>query len=721
VPPPGSASPLGLNSAVGGDGKLRFEWRLPSPDDPEPSMALLLTDETGPPFGSGPVVITPGTSHMVIDGLPNGHLFSATLGMSPGGGPFAAVGPKLSVRTGPPVYVDIAAAPGGSGSTPGTAFNDLILAVLIAFSSGGGNVWVAEGDYANMSLPLFGGVDVYGGFPRDFALESRDAASHPTRLIGLPDLPVASMLNTNSLTILDGLHLVGNDLASIGLEIEDSPFEGRALQVSSCKRGIKFRRGPFSDIVEMSLTACSSRNNQLQGLSAEGPVKLLIDGCAFSGNGQEGFETAGWLAPDGLQVRLLLRDCSFSGNGGEGVDIDMVAPSAGGLTGGKFDLDIESCTAQTNALEGFLVDIDYETTPTWYAEIVLRGCYARGNGGAGIHLDLDSNASVLVHRVACTANRAEGLLVTSETQSGTLTVSASAFLGNQGAGILSTLGNFGLLASHCVLSGNNQGGVSSSPAPASAVSSIAYLQPTPWAGTHVYFCPGQPDPDPTPFLNAPRGFAQITAVAGSALTLNWPPSGPMDAIAEVSDDGVPRSILSVGGYTIQVDPVASGIVPPQPLSFFAPGSDAIDDYTLSPSSVAIAAGMPPIAGGSSDAGPHGAPKGGVPGSEDLLMPELFYFANSSPTWVHPISPSADLELSFSGGTPEPNGAPLFVQVVDADSTPLLVSTWVADGVVHLAAPVGGWPQGASIQLHRRLPAVAGTTLASPVVIPLQVL
>ncbi|MFT7487143.1 MAG: hypothetical protein ACI9F9_003002, partial [Candidatus Paceibacteria bacterium] len=319
APTPAEQTPLGLDSAVGGDGVIRIEWRAPSETGPVPELAILLEDEAGAPLGQSPYSVVAGTTHLVIAGFANGQLIEAQLGLRPSAGePYSSVGQTLSVRTGAPMYVDVAAAPGGSGTSPGSPINDLILAVLIVFSNGGGNLWVAAGEYEDVSLPLFAGVDIYGGFAGDFDLASRDTVVHPTRFNALPDLPVASLLNAGSLSILDGIHLLGNGIASIGIEVEDSPFEGRKLKISDCKRGIKLRRGPFADSVDMLFTACHSTHNELQGLSGEGPLKIYVDGCSFTGNGQEGLEMAAWLAPEGETLRMDLRDCSFTGNGGEG-------------------------------------------------------------------------------------------------------------------------------------------------------------------------------------------------------------------------------------------------------------------------------------------------------------------------------------------------------------------------------------------------------------------
>ena len=469
------------------------------------------------------------------------------------------------------------------------------------------------------------------------------------------------------------------------------------------------------------LTASTSKNNDLQGLSGEGPLKIAADGCTFSGNGAEGFELSGWLAPEGENLRLNLRDCVFSGNADEGLDADMVAPASGGSIGGKFTVRIESCTAQTNGLAGFLLDIDYEAAPAWSSDIVMSGCYSRANGGPGIALDLDSTSSVLLHRVSCSSNRSHGLQITSETHTGTATVSASAFVGNQGRAIDSSQGNFGVLASHCVISGNSLGGMSSSPAPLSVVSSVAYLQPAAWAAGTARFVAEQSDADPAPFLDAARGFAQIHGQSGDTLTLNSQPGGPLDVVAEVSDDGVPRDILGVSGTAIRVNPAPTSIVAPQPIAFYAPGSAAVEDYELSLASIARDAGLPTSGGGTSDAGPHGTPIGGIPGAAGLLSAPLFHCAGTSPSWVQPIAASADLELRFAGGTPDPVFAPLFVVALDANDQELIVNAFVANDLLHVPAPSGGWPTGATIRLHEQLPSVARNSLAAPVVIPLKIL
>ena len=232
---PAVETPLGLTSAVAGDGILRVEWRAPSTAVAPPDMALILTDDTGTPVAASPYALVTGTTELVLPGMTNGQTLRATLGYRAiATDPYSPVGPTLTARTGAPVYVDIAAAPGGDGSSPATAFDDLILAVLIAFSSGGGNVWIAGGDYPSVSLPLFANVDIYGGFPADFDLAQRDTVAHATRFHGLLDLAVATLLNAESLAILDGVQLLGEGIAAIGLEVEDSPFEGRKIDVTNC-------------------------------------------------------------------------------------------------------------------------------------------------------------------------------------------------------------------------------------------------------------------------------------------------------------------------------------------------------------------------------------------------------------------------------------------------------------------------------------------------------
>ena len=724
-PPPAplvSSTPLGLTSAVGGLGSIRVDWRPPSALAEPLSLVLFLTAPEDTPWYPTPLPLDEESTHHVIDGLPDGLRFKVRLGVLPEGSELhVPVGPELTVRTGAPIYVDITANPDvADGTTPETAYNDLILGVLMAFTFGGGNVWVAEGEFGNMSLPLFSNVDVYGGFGPGFHLEGRDSTAHPTRLVGLPNLAVATLTNGEALSILDGFHLDGAGAAAIGVEIEDSPFEGRELHATHCKRGFKLRRGSFSDPVSVSLTSCSGRLNELEGLSGEGPIDLRLDGCRFSDNNQEGVDLGSWTAPDGEIMRLTVRDCAFLRNVTEGLDIDMNAPLTGGATGGQFKIRVDSSTFQENGAAGLLIDVDYEAYPAWSSEIVVRGCYSRANLGSGVHLDMDSNSVAFVHRLGSHANGEHGLYVSSETAPGTVTVSSSAFLANQGAGIRSELGNVGVLASHCVLLGNRGAGFESLLAPGSAVSSAALIQDSPWTGMTNHHSVDQVAADPAPFVRTPRFVTEILGFEGEQVMLSATPPASAGLLAEISDDGVMRSVLAQSGSSLSLDPPPAGIALPEVITLFDTDESVDEDYRLSHASAFLGAGMPPIVGGLTDAGVHGSPLGGQPGGEEILREPLFFFADSSPSWVLPIDAQAEIQLRFEGDTPDPAGAPLFVQVVRPDMIPVVVIAWVEDGALHITPPTAGWESGFLIELHDGLTSESGLKLAAPVAIPLSV-
>ena len=61
---------------------------------------------------------------------------------------------------------------------------------------------------------------------------------------------------------------------------------------------------------------------------------------------------------------------------------------------------------------------------------------------------------MFLHRLSATANGTDGVLITSETAGGFVTLGASVLMGNGGAGARASLGNKPLALSHCVIAGN---------------------------------------------------------------------------------------------------------------------------------------------------------------------------------------------------------------------------------------------------------------------------
>lgn len=102
-----------------------------------------------------------------------------------------------------------------TGATWNTAFNSVQQGVDAAFASGGGEVWVAAGTYAE-SVSLKSGVRVYGGFAgSETALTQRDVDGNPTVLdgstAGLAGGPVDHVVVMDSTTNarIDGFMIMG--------------------------------------------------------------------------------------------------------------------------------------------------------------------------------------------------------------------------------------------------------------------------------------------------------------------------------------------------------------------------------------------------------------------------------------------------------------------------------------------------------------------------------
>jgi len=174
----------------------------------------------------------------------------------------------------PRLYVDIDAAPGGTGSSWGDAIDDLQFALALARASGDvGEIWIAEGTYTpsiyrGVPFDLVGGVALYGGFGgAEATLEERDIEAHETVLSGdLAGDDNASFTNTadnavqviygygeDGVCVLDGLTVTG------GYSVE-SRFCGGNAQDTGDGGGL------FALFCEVDIRNCLfTRNAALRG------------------------------------------------------------------------------------------------------------------------------------------------------------------------------------------------------------------------------------------------------------------------------------------------------------------------------------------------------------------------------------------------------------------------------------------------------------------------
>lgn len=753
VPPPPSSDHLtiGLVSAAGAPGMVRADWRAPASVALAVEAALFVSPDAARVFSTSPHPIAIGAGHALLSDLPAASELFVGLGIRQlhSEDPYVASGPLLSVCTTTPLFVDVHADPTLSdGLTPETAFDDLLLGILVAQSQGTRNVWVLEGEFPHAALPVYTGIHVLGGFTtvalpngkdplrpthkraeltsEDLArlLAQRDPRSHPTRLVGAAGQVIATIeTGTFGPAVLDGLSLDGAQLSVAGIDDTARAIELRSVAIERCQRGVKLRSSIGAGDKRILLTGVSVTQCSLEGVSVDGPFDITVEACRFAGNLNEGMDLNHLVALDGATSRLVARASFFERNGTEGMDVHLGAPLEGGLHGGAFQVAIQDCEFVDNALDGLRIDIDYETAPLWRAEIVVRGVRARSNRGAGIHLDLDARSTALVQRIASTANAGDGLLVTSESFAGMATVSASSLAGNLGAGIRASGGRFGVVASHCVIAGNRAGGCVSDLVPSVATSSVAYLQTDPWIGAVDHECAVQEHALPPPFQRFSREFARAVGVGGGALVLDALPLTGSGALVEVADDGVARVATSIAGASLVLDPPTAELALPASVAFFdarTGANEVVEDLRLTPNSVAVGAGMSPPGIAAPDAGPFASPFGGVPGRESELPAALFYLGSVEPPWTIPLAAQAELHLEFVGGTPDLASALSALFVVRPQGVNVPITLFVEQDVLIVAPPPDGWHGDEVLEICAGLQSTGGRALACPVGIPLRV-
>lgn len=705
----------GLVGAAPGEDAVAVRWRVPVTAG---SFAVFVGSNEGTLFDGPPALIDPPGSSAVVAGLAPNATWFVGLAVDTAGG-WEPAGPVLTARTAEVVYVDPAAPPGGDGTTPGTALDTLTLGVLTAFANGGGNVWAAEGSFEEETISVPAGVDVFGGFAPGFDLAARDPDLHPTVLVGETNEDVMRFELGADTRVLDGFGIDGTAGVKNALDIDSVPVEVRGVDVEAGGRGGRLR-SLSGNVVEVVVAGCSFVEMELQGISLEGSFDLVIDGSDFRRCGQEGLDLADLLAPDGATARLTVRDSLFAACGAEGLDCDLAAP-LGGVVGGFFEVRIATSDFARNAQAGLRIDIDYETAPLWAASIRVEGCTARANGDDGIQFDLDSRADVLVDRVACTGNGDDGLGMTSETADGVVQVSSSLFLGNDARGVAASQGNFAPLLANCVVAGNHGGGLISTPIDGSAVSTVLYLQPDAASGALVHRSVVAGSGDLPVFVNAPQEISVVESAAGTVLTLAAPPAFAAGAVCEVDGDEVPREVLSVGGAEVELDSAPPGLTLPATLAAFEPGGTVVEDYALSPASIARDAGLPHPGGAPTDAGPFGAPFGGAPGTVDPGARSGFHLSRVFPRLGLPLDPMESVTLSFANGPVGAGSLTVGVSVVDANGDDVgAVFTVDGSGRLNAFPPGGGWPVGSVLRLHRGLRSEAGEPLAAEAALPLAI-
>jgi hypothetical protein len=677
-------------------------------------------------------LVASGETDLTVDGLTDGQMLHVALGLrADGSTTYAAAGPSWTVVPGAPLYVDAAADPNvADGLSPQTAFPDLGVALIQALFRGGANVWVRGGTYELGAASVFPNTFVYGGFEADFDLEDRNLTT--TRLLGAAGQgqQVLAMAGGIQVSVLDGLVLDGRNNFAIGIDVENTPVEIRATKVSGFTgRGVRIRNSSDSDLQTALLAASRFDANGGDGVSVAGPYVLQVDSCTFDNNVQEGLDLDDLIAPGGETARLEVQGSRFFGNGAEGLDADLATPLVPGTTGGRFRVLIRGCRFERNVLAGLLIDSDYEQTPGWKADVIVRDSLARANLGAGISFDADDLMTIAVDGVSATANGGDGVLVTSEVTPGLVTVSSSVLAGNVGAGVRAKAGpttpraEKTVAASHCVFAGNALGGLVSEVVEATATSCITYLQPNPAANTRRFGCPDVADPAVPVFRYAPIGWLPISSIDGAALTLATAPVGLSvgDAV-EVGDDGALRRVAAVAGSVVTLDAAPAITIAPTTLAVYpAAATFVVEDYDLAAGSAVLGQGYALPGSDPVDPGFDGAPVDVDPGF--ALVPDTARFAcrDVLPAPSVEVDRNATLVLVFSDPVDPTSLGSTAIRLVGDDGTAIQATISVDQETLRLSPPSRGFPRpGMRVEIGEALRDISGRPLANPLVLSLTI-
>lgn len=724
---PPSPALSGLLALAAGDSIIRADFGLPGTNF---EAALFTSTVRSNVFAGPPDHILTTANHLVF-AAPNDTTFVGMGIRATGGSAWTQVGQILRCRPSTTnIYVDPTANPAtANGQSPATAFNNLaqgfFAAAAAASFSSGANVLIRDGDYTNGPFPLGPDVHAYGGFQDGFDFEDRDPRGGGTRLINASDPArmIVDVLSGGDDSVLDGMVVDGGNVFTEGIDVTDSDCEMRSVTSRRMlDRGSRVRTFDFTTRRLVLMVACDISENGNDGLGVNGVVDLKIDRCSFNANQQEGIDADDLFVNGADSATCVITGSRFFGNGLDGLDIDLAAPPlAAQSPGGTFDVRIEGCSFERNGLDGLIIDQDYDTFPNWQASILIAGCDARANSQAGVHIDADNPGDYVIQRLRSTANKGDGLLVTSETNAGLVSCSASYLAGNQGHGARTTLGNKMLLMTHCVFAGNSLGGfladaVTTVPGYSigSAVSCIAWQQPNPFSNVRTAAC--FIEESDNPFEEAPEQFTVVSALGPGGLTVASTTGLEPGDTVEVADDNVARSVTSVTSTEIVIAPTPTTLVIPESLAQFDENS-VTEDLRLATNSPARGTGLAAPGAPLVDPGLYGSVSGGNAGIPDPLANPTLHLLAISPNLVTGVTTGQAIVLTFDRTLDPTSVTPDRVHVTNQGGASLAAGITVTTNQLQISAPVGGWPTIVNIALLPGIRSANGTQFDGALLLP----
>lgn len=365
-------------------------------DDVDPPSALryqiFLADEAGDQDFTRPYLTTAsGVLRAQVAGLPVGRAVYVVVRAIDRAGNHDGNDFEWCATPRPVVYVDGAAPKGGDGRAAATPLASLEMAVAATIDRDGVNIHVAAGTY-EAQLFVFEGVHVYGGFGRDFSLETWPSAPTTLRASTAADLVVIAP--GESPCGLFQLTLDGADKARRGIVGDDCVLHLGGVTVRRfVSKGVELRSEDDPDaILAASLRHCRIVGNHGEGMAAVGTLDVAMSHVDISGNREEGLEIEPLRSSRASKARVKIERCSIRDNGDLGADIQL-APAA---APGKVRVTFRQCVLARNGDHGISLDI-----PEGIADDVrvkFEDNLLTGNASSGIQLECDSNIELFMAR-----------------------------------------------------------------------------------------------------------------------------------------------------------------------------------------------------------------------------------------------------------------------------------------------------------------------------------
>ena len=275
----------------------------------------------------------------------------------------------------------------------------------------------------------------------------------------------------------------------------------------------------------------------------------------------------------------------------------------------------------------------------------------------------------------------------------------------------------GVSVAHCAVVGNAGGGVVSTTLPVHVAANVSWLQSMPFPGAVAHAGYHSKDPLAAPFVRAPDRFAAVLEVDGDVLQLDAAPDLQAVDRVELADDGVDRDGTVLPGERLRVSPPPAGVPTPARLAVLPGGDDAAEDWSLSPGSPALGAGLFPPAAPAEDAGPFGAPSPAAPGVEEDAADFPFVPLARAPELVPGPTAQEPITLTFGGGVPDATSlGPSALAAFAEDGSELAITYQLLGEELVISPPLEGWPKGATLELYSGLRATNGASLAAPLVL-----